>query len=88
MFCVLTTTISRAKIYRQLNAFDTAPEALVAVSSKMVVLLLLNHYLLLLSLMMAVLYLVLFCYLILSVLSSFAIISLREREREREIYFF
>ena len=49
IFCVLTTTESRAKIWRQLNA-GKVPVTSAAVRSKAVVLLLLSHCLLLLPL--------------------------------------
>ena len=74
-FCVLTTTESRAKIWR-LSLLVT----LAAVLSKAVVLLLLINCLVYFPLFMGALRLSLFWYALLCVLSSFAIILKRKRE--------
>ena len=63
IFCVLTTTESRVKIWYQLNAFKPPPVAKTAVRSKTVVLLLLIYcFFMLLPLFVGVLCMVLALY--------------------------
>ena len=79
-FLVFTTTEPRAKVWRQLNAIKP-PVAQAAVRSKaMVLLLLLIYCLMYFLLFMGVLCLSLFCYALLCLHSSFAIILKRNRK--------
>ena len=73
--CVLTTTEYRAKIWCQYNAFKP-PVAQAAVRSKAVVLFLLIYCLMCFPLFVGFC-VCLFCYVLLCVLSSFAIILKR-----------